>query len=74
MNQLSQKLVTENTIFVQADKGKTIVIIKSDAYSNKVHAFLAAKKITLLPKDLTGKYKKLIQKTLQQCNLIMTKT
>ena len=52
MKQLSQKLVTENAILLQADKGKTILIIKSDAYSNKVHAFLAAKNLPYSPKIL----------------------
>ena len=52
MKQLNKKLVTENAILVQADKGKTIIIVKSDAYSNKVHTFLAADNFILLSKDL----------------------
>ena len=52
MKQLSRKLVTENAILVQADKGKTIIFIKSDAYSNKVHAFLAARNLPYSPKIL----------------------
>ena len=59
MKQLNKKLVTENAILVQADKGKTIIIVKSDAYSNKVHTFLEAKSFLLLPKDPTDKYQKL---------------
>ena len=72
MKQQNQKLVTENAILVQADKGKKILIIKSDTYSYKVHAFLAANKFSLLPIDPTDKYKKQ-KKTLQQCNLITAK-
>jgi hypothetical protein len=42
LNQIKKKLLTENAILVRAVKGKTIVITKSDAYSNKVHTLLAA--------------------------------
>ena len=55
MKQLNQKIVTENAIFVQADKGKTIATIKSDAYANKVHTFIAANNFRWLPKDPTDK-------------------
>jgi hypothetical protein len=55
-------------IIVQADKGKTVVIINFAEYSKNVHTFLAASNFLLLSKDPTDKYKKLIQKTLQQSN------
>ena len=48
MKQLNQKLVTENAILILFDNGKTVVIIKSDAYPNKVHTFLAANNFLLL--------------------------
>jgi hypothetical protein len=44
------KIVTENAIMVPADKGKTTVIIYSDNYSNKVHAFLTENKFKTLQK------------------------
>jgi len=37
MKELNKKLTTENAIITQADKGKTIVIINSNEYSEKVH-------------------------------------
>ena len=40
IKKLNHKLVTENPMLVEADKGKTIVIINSDKYSKKVHTFL----------------------------------
>jgi hypothetical protein len=43
---------------VQADKGKAIAIIKSDAYSTRVHTFPAAKNLIMLPKNPTDKYQK----------------
>jgi hypothetical protein len=60
-------------IIVQADKGKTLVIIFFFKYSEKAHTFLAAKNFLLLSKDPTDKYQKLVQKTLQQCKLILEK-
>jgi hypothetical protein len=60
-------------IIVQADKGKMAVIINSAEYCKKKHTFLVAKKFLLLSKDPTDKYKKFIQKALQQCNLIIDK-
>jgi len=65
--------VTENAMLVQAEKGKTTVIVNSDEYSKKVHTFLTDNKFHLLQKDSTNKYQKLVQKTLQQCNLITHK-
>jgi len=38
MKELNKKLTTENAIVTQADKGKTIVIINSKGYSEKVHS------------------------------------
>ena len=37
MKELNKKLTTENAIITQADKGKTIVIINSNEYSEKAH-------------------------------------
>ena len=62
MKQLKQKLVTENAILVQADKGKTFVVTKTDTYIENVQIFLAVKHFPTLPKYLTDKYQKLIQK------------
>jgi hypothetical protein len=51
MKKLNHKLVTENAILVPADKGKTIVIIYSVDYSNKVHIFLNENKFQTLIKN-----------------------
>jgi hypothetical protein len=60
----------ENAILIQADKEKTIVIINSEEYSKNLQTFLMD---NTLQKDPTAKYQKLIQKTLQQSNLIIDK-
>ena len=58
---------------MQADKGKTIVIINSKEYSEKIHSFLTANNFNTLTKDPTEKFQKLIYKTMQECNLIIDK-
>jgi len=65
VEQIERKLVTENAILVHADNGKTVVIINSDEYSEKVETFLAAKKFSILDRDPTGKYQKHIRKTMR---------
>jgi hypothetical protein len=60
-------------MLVEADKGKTIGIINSAEYTKIIHTFLTDNNFHLLHKDPTDKYQKLIQKTLQLCNLIIGK-
>ena len=48
---LNHKLVTENAMLVEADKGKTIVIINSDEYSRKVHTSITHKSLLTRPTD-----------------------
>ena len=71
--ELNKKLTTENAIITQADKDKTIVIINSNEYSEKVHSFLTANKFNILTKDPTEKFHNLIHKTMQKSNLIIDK-
>jgi hypothetical protein len=73
MKKLNQKLATENAIITQADKGKTIVIINTEEYSNKIHTFLATNNFNTLTRDPTNKYQKLIIKTMQECKMIIDK-
>ena len=62
MKDLNKKLTTENAIIKSADKGKTIVIINSNEYSEKVHSFLTVNNFNILTKNLTEKFHKLIHK------------
>jgi hypothetical protein len=73
MKELNKKLTTENAIVTQADKGKTIVITDSKEYSKKVHSFLIASNSNMLTIEPTNKFQKLINKTMQECNLIIDK-
>ena len=58
MKQMNQKLATENAIITQAGKGKTIVIMNSEEYSNKIRFFLTTKNFRTLPRDPTDRYQK----------------
>jgi uncharacterized protein (DUF1501 family) len=40
VNKLKQKLSESNAMLAQSDKGKTIIIIYIDDYTNRVHEFL----------------------------------
>jgi len=53
-----------------ADKGKIIVVIYNDEYSNKVHTFLSEHAI---PNNRIFIDQKQIQKALHQCDLIIHK-
>jgi hypothetical protein len=39
VNKLKKKLLTENAMLVQADKGRTSVIVYKEHYTNKIHTF-----------------------------------
>jgi hypothetical protein len=47
---------------MRADKGKTIVIINSEEYSEKVHNLLKDNNFNTLTKDSTDRLQKLIYK------------
>jgi len=66
MKELNKKLTTENAIITLADKGKTIVIINSNEYSEKMLSFLTANNFNILTKDPTEKFHNLIHKTMQK--------
>jgi len=73
MKELTKKLTTEKAIITETDKGKTIVIINSNEYSEKVHSFLTANNFNILTKDQTEKFHNLTYKTMQESNLIIDK-
>jgi hypothetical protein len=50
VNKLKQKLLTGNAMLVQADKGRTTVIIYKEHYTNKIHNFLTENNIQPLKK------------------------
>jgi len=54
-----------NAMIAKADKGKTIVIIHTQDYTNKVYTFLTENNFCTIPQDPTKKYLAIILKTLQ---------
>jgi hypothetical protein len=70
---MNKKLTKEYAIITQADKGKTIMIINSKEYSEKMHSFLTANNFNIFNKDPTEKFHNLIHKTIQESNLIIDK-
>ena len=62
MKELNKQLTTQNAIVTQADKGKTVVIIDSKEYADKVQSFLTTNNFNTLTKDPTNKFQKLICK------------
>ena len=67
------KIKQNNAMIMQADKGKTLVIIYKQDFHNKVHTFLTDNKFQATPKNPTNKYQKQITQTVKQCNLIFNK-
>jgi hypothetical protein len=60
-------------LVTQADKGKTIVIIDSKVYAEKVQSFFTPNNFNTLAKDPNNKFQKLTNKTMQECNSIIDK-
>jgi len=69
---IQPKIKENNAMITQADKGKTLVIIYTHDYHNKVHTFLT-NNFQAIPKYPTNKYQKQITQTIKQCNLIFNK-
>ena len=60
-------------MITKADKGKTVVIIYTQDYNDKVQTFLSENNFCTIPKDHTNHDCRTIQKTLQQCEGIIYK-
>jgi len=57
-------------MIARADKGKTIVIIYTQDYTDKVHTFLSENNFHTLTHNPIQKDQKAIHKALQQCEII----
>jgi hypothetical protein len=60
MKNLRYKLTRNNATLTKADKGKTIVIIKTAKYTEKVNKFISDNEHQTLITDPTPKYQKLV--------------
>jgi hypothetical protein len=70
---INNKLVKEDAIITQADKGRTCVILYTNEYNDKVLDFLTHNGSQRTTKDPTNKYQKHITKALQNSTLIIHK-
>ena len=70
---IQHKIKENNAIITKADKGKTLVIIYTKDYHNKIHTFLASNNFQAIPKNPTNKNQKQITQTIKQCNLVLNK-
>jgi hypothetical protein len=73
INNLKNKLISNNIKLAQADKGRTIVVVDNSVYVDKVNDFLTTNQFSTLLKDPTEKYQKQLQKILQQRDKIIDK-
>jgi hypothetical protein len=73
INKINETLAKEHAILTKADKGKTIVIIYTKDYKDKVNHFLKNNNFHTIPKNPTNCFQKQINKTLHKCNLIIQK-
>lgn len=73
LKQIRTKLTQNNLIITKADKGKTIVIMHKDSYTQKIEDFLKENHFTQLQYDPTDKYQKQIQQTISKCNTLIEK-
>jgi len=73
INNKQHKIKENNAIITKADKGKTLVIIYTKDYHNKIDTFLASNNFQATPKNPTNKYQKQITQTIKECNLVLNK-
>ena len=73
VKELNKKLHTHKAMNTQADKGKTVVIIGSKDYADKVQSFLTNNNFNTLTRDPTNKFQKPINKAMQECDSIIDK-
>jgi hypothetical protein len=70
---IRNKLMENELIITKADKGKTIVILTKEDYTQKVNNFIQENQFTLLNNDPTKNHRKAIKHIMTQCNNIIPK-
>ena len=58
INQIRQKLITEEAMITKADKDNTIIVIYSNDYNKKVNNFIAENNFNLITSNITEKLQK----------------
>jgi hypothetical protein len=68
---IKQKLLDNNSIITQADKGKTIVIIHKQEYDQYIDTFINNSNFTRLSKDPTSTYQRFIKDSINKCRMLI---
>jgi hypothetical protein len=64
---IRNKLAENELIITKANKGKTIVILTMEDYTQKVNNFIQENQFVLINNDSTKNYQKAIKHTMTQC-------
>jgi putative IMPACT (imprinted ancient) family translation regulator len=70
---IRNKLAENELIITKEDKGKTIVVLTMEDYTQKVNNFIQENQFVLINNDPTKNYQKAIKHTITQCNNIIPK-
>ncbi len=65
---INTKLLDNNALITKADKGNTLVIMKTDDYNSKINDYIENNNIIELHEDPTNKYHKTINKKINNCS------
>ena len=68
---IKEKLRENNAMIAQADKGKSIVILPLDQYTEKVQNFISNNQFQISKKDPTNTFQKQIKKTINQSKTLI---
>jgi hypothetical protein len=69
---IKQKLADNNSVVMQTDKGKEIVIIHKQDYDKYIESFITNNNFELLNKDPTNTYKKRIKESINSCKILIS--
>jgi hypothetical protein len=73
LNQIKEKLISNNAVILKADKGNSIVIIYQNIYHEKVMDFIDNNNFTNITGDLTKKFQKELRNNINECPHIIQK-
>jgi hypothetical protein len=67
---VKNKICKNKLVVTQADKAKTLVILTEEAYKHIIRNCIQDNHFTMINKDPTQQYHKIVKQTLKQCNII----
>jgi hypothetical protein len=73
LNQIKEKLRSNEAVISKSDKGNSTVILYRKAYHNKVQDFINSNNFIILSKDSTKLFQSRVKATIKGCQLILPK-